>query len=115
MLETRIDAYEESLIVDVDLGKQGKPTRLNLDDTVRITAANEQPSGNSNPDGIVFTFKADDKLPLDGIEIIDGNGRVFQLQGKKLTYVAPYDGEAQSMQIPKRAGRRIHVQWRFDR
>ncbi|MCJ8274240.1 MAG: hypothetical protein MJK04_33190, partial [Psychrosphaera sp.] len=88
---------------------------LNRYDNIRISVTDLKSAGNSNPDGIVYTFKADDKLPLDGIEIIDANGRVFQLQGKKLTYVATYDGEAQSMQIPKRDGRRIYVQWRFDR
>ena len=111
VLETRIDEYEDSLTVKVDMGVDGTTSRLDLTKKNQLIITDAIDFGQWGPKGITFGFSSVDGHALNGIEVLDSDGNSYDLNGWWSVIDRPLGAEPITLLLPEQPGRVINVQW----
>ncbi|MFT4924923.1 MAG: hypothetical protein ACI8WB_001013 [Phenylobacterium sp.] len=111
VIEVRIDDYEASLTVEVDLGVEASTTRLDLTKANNITVPGSGDLGPWGPKGIAFGFSAGDGQALNGIQVLDTQGNSYPLSNWWTVVNLAAGATPVSLLIPEQPGRIIDVQW----
>ncbi|NQZ08109.1 MAG: hypothetical protein HRT35_13205 [Algicola sp.] len=111
VLKTRIDEYEDSLTVEVDMGSIGTTTRLDLTKKNQLIITDSTDFGQWGPRGITFGFSSNDGQPISGIKVFDTDSNSYELKGWWSVINRPLSAELVTLLLPEHPGRIINVQW----
>lgn len=112
--ENEAEAEETEAIAALDLNADGSTTIDISSDIAQTVSVSEMPVG-WTPRRVVFGFRSEDGMPMNGLRVEDSNGRVYSLTGSWYQVQQPFNSESVSLVFPEgQDNRTISVDWWYE-